>query len=392
MDFTALKHFMDYMAQNRTPGNAVEVYLGGERVFRYACGYSNLEKRIPMTGEEIFNIFSCSKVATVTAGAQLLERGEFLLTDPLYAYMPEFKEMYIKCPDGHLEKAKNPIRIGDLFSMTAGFTYDTDTEGFQKARQITEGKMDTVEVIRCMAADPLVFEPGTHWRYSLCHDVLAAVISVVSGKKFREYMKDNIFEPLGMKDSGYHQTPKTWERTAEMYSFIREGAAPADPVEAQAMGCAETKGSFKNIGKQVSYVFGEEYDSGGAGIITTVSDYAKLAAALANGGVGATGERILSPYTIHLMRTNRLGPEQIKDFSWSQLAGCGYGLGVRTHMDPAKSGLICNLGEFGWGGAAGSSIIVDPDIGLGVFYAQHCQNPREEYYQPRLRNLLYTCL
>ena len=392
MDFSALKNFLDFMAQTRTPGNAVEVYLHNRLVFRYVSGYSDLENRIPLTGDEMYNIYSCSKVATVTAGAQLLEKGIIALTDPLYAYMPEFKDMYIKQEDGHLEKAKNPIRVGDLFSMTAGFTYDTDTEWFRKAQQLTGGKMDTVETIRCMASAPLVFEPGTHWRYSLCHDVLAGLISVVSGKKFRDYMQDNIFTPLGMEDTLYHQTPETLKRTAQMYTFVREGDAPKDPVEAQAMGCAETKGHFENIGKKVSYVFGEEYDSGGAGIITTLSDYAKLAAALGNGGKGITGERILSPYTVNLMRINRLGSEQLKDFSWCQLAGCGYGLGVRTHMDPAKSGLVCNIGEFGWGGAAGSSIMVDPDIGLGVFYAQHTQNPREEYYQPRLRNLVYTCL
>lgn len=391
MDFTPLKDFLDHMAQTRTPGNAVEVYLHNQLVFRYVCGYSDFENKIPLTGEEMFNVYSCSKVATVTAGAQLLERGKFLLTDPLYAYMPEFKDMYIKGEDGHLEKAKNPIRIGDLFSMTAGFTYDTDTEAFRKARQITGGKMDTVETIRCLASEPLAFEPGSHWRYSLCHDVLAAVISIISGKKFRDYMQENIFEPLGIENTVYHQTQETLKRTAELYTFVRD-AAPADPVDAQAMACAETKGNFKNIGKKVSYVFGEEYDSGGAGITTTLSDYAKLAAALGNGGVGITGERILSPYTVNLMRTNRLGTEQLKDFNWQQLAGCGYGLGVRTHIDPAKSGLICNLGEFGWGGAAGSSIFSDPGIGLGVFYVQHIQNPREEYYQPRLRNLVYTCL
>ena len=193
MDFTVMKNFMDHMAQTRTPGNAVEVYLHNQLVFRYASGYSDLENRIPLTGEEMYNIFSCSKVATVTAGAQLLERGEFLLTDPLYAYMPEFRDMYIKCDDGHLEKAKNPIRIGDLFSMTAGFTYDTDTEGFRKARQRTDGKMDTVETVRCIASDLLVFEPGTHWCYSLCHDVLAALVEVLSGEKFESYVQTHIF-------------------------------------------------------------------------------------------------------------------------------------------------------------------------------------------------------
>ena len=391
MDFSALQNFMDHMAQTRTPGNAVEVYLHNQLVFRYACGYSDLENRIPLTGDEMYNIYSCSKVATVTAGAQLLERGAFLLTDPLYAYMPEFKEMYVRTADGHVEKARNPIRIGDLFSMTAGFTYDTQSEGFQKARRLTGGKMDTVDTIRCMASDPLSFEPGTHWQYSLCHDVLAAVISVISGKKFRDYMKDNIFEPLGMENTVYHHTSETLKRTAQLYTFVGEDGVVADLVEAQKSGNATT-GYFKNIGKNVSYILGEEYDSGGAGIITTVSDYAKFAAALGNGGMGITGERILSPYTVNLMRINRLGAEQLRDFNWSQLAGCGYGLGVRTHMDPAKSGLICNLGEFGWGGAAGASVIVDPDIGLGVFYAQHTQNPREGYYQPRLRNLVYTCL
>jgi len=113
---------------------------------------------------------------------------------------------------------------------------------------------------------------------------------------------------------------------------------------------------------------------------------------LAGYGLGLTGERILSHNSVDLMRTNRLSPELLKDFCWNQLSGCGYGLGVRTHIDPAKSGVISNLGEFGWGGAAGATAIVDPKIGLGVFYAQHTLNPREEYYQPRLRNVVYSCL
>ena len=102
-------------------------------------------------------------------------------------------------------------------------------------------------------------------------------------------------------------------------------------------------------------------------------------AALANYGTGVNGVRILSKYTVNLMRTNRLTTQQQSDFGWKQLAGCGYGLGVRTHTLPEKSGLICRLGEFGWGGAAGATAIVDPEIDLGVFYVQHTLNPREEY-------------
>lgn len=391
MDFTNLKKFMDHMAAERTPGNAVEVYLDGKQVFRYFTGYSDLVSQTPLTGDEMYNIYSCSKVTTVTAATQLLERGKILLTEPLYEYIPEYRDMYIKQKDGNLSRAQNPITIGDLFSMTAGFTYNFNTEGFRKARELTGGKMDTVTTAKCIAMDPLQFEPGTHWAYSLCHDVLAALVSVVSGQKFRDYVKENIFEPLDMKESVYHHTEETLTRTATQYSFVPASNENFEVVEAQKYGCAK-EGMFKDVGKDVSDVLGAEYDSGGAGIITTVADYAKLTAALANYGMGLTGERILSQYSVDLMRTNRLNDIQLKDFDWKQMRGCGYGLGVRTHIRPELSGVISNLGEFGWGGAAGATVIIDPAIQLGVFYAQNTLNPREEYYQPRLRNVVYSCL
>lgn len=391
MNFTNLKNFMDESTATRTPGNAIEVYLGGQPVFRYASGYADLATETPLTGEEMFNIYSCSKIATVTAGTQLLERGEILLSDPLYDYLPEFRDMNIKQPDGNLVKAKNPITIGDLFSMTAGFSYNCKTPAFEKARELTGGKMDTVTAIKCLAEEPLLFEPGDRWCYSLCHDVLAALVSAVSGQKFRDYMKKNIFEPLEMKDVVYHHTEETLKRTATQYAFVSSEEDDTDIVKAQFSSSAKG-GVFKDVGKEVSLILGEEYDSGGAGIITTVSEYAKLAAALANSGIGVTGERILSPYTIDLMRTNRLNEKLMSMFSCGHSSGYGYGLGVRTHVDPARSGSVSSLGEFGWAGAAGSCVFVDPDIGLGVFYAQHTLNPREGYYLPRLRNVIYSCL
>ncbi len=391
MDFTNLKLFMDEMAKTRTVGNAVEVYLRGKRVFQYACGFSDLENKIPMTGTELFQIYSCSKIATVTAGMQLLEKGKILLTDPLYDYMPEFREMYVKLPGGGLKKARNPILVGDLFSMTAGFDYNLKSPGFQKANLLTQGRMDTVETIRCVAEDSLSFEPGTHWQYSICHDVLAALISVVTGKKFRDYVKENIFEPLEMKDSVYHHTEETLARTAQQYLFTGE-EADAAPGTKRLDESDKFYGCFKNVEKKVEHVLGEEYDSGGAGIISSVSDYVRLAAALAGYGQGISGERILSEYSVKLMRHNRLNEVQLKDFSRKHLTGCGYGLGVSTHLKPEQSGLICGLNEFGWGGAAGSCVIVDAEAGLGVFYAQHTLNAREEYYQPRLRNVVYSCL
>lgn len=391
MNFTNLKKFLDYMAAECTPGNAVEVFVDGKSVFKYASGYADLESKTPMTGDEMFNIYSCSKITTVTAGLQLLERGKILLSDPLYEYIPEFKDMYIKTQEGNLVKAQNPITIGDLFTMTAGFSYNFDTDGFKRARELTKGKMDTVETIKCIASDPISFEPGTHWQYSLCHDVLAALISVISGQKFRDYVKDNIFAPLDMTESVYHQTEETLARTASQYSFVPFHREVSDIAELQK-SCKNKHGFYRKKDKGNHHILGEEFDSGGAGIITTVSDYAKLLVALANSGTGLTGEQILSKYSVELMKVNRLTPELMKDFNWKQFVGYGYGLGVRTHISTAESGLICNLGEFGWGGAAGAAALVDTKANLAVFYVQHMLNPDEEFFQPRLRNVVYSCL
>lgn len=392
LNFEPLQYFMEHMMLGRTPGNAVEVYLKGERVFQYACGYSDWENQIPLNGSELYNIYSCSKVSTVTAALQLVERGLCKLDDPLYAYIPEFKQMYIKSEDG-VREAKNPILLRHLFTMTSGLTYNTQSEGFQKAREITGGQMDTLETMRCIAMDPLSFEPGEHWQYSLSHDMLGAVVQAITGKKFRDYMRENIFEPLQMNETCYHHTPETLARTAQQYQFVAEGGQVPSSVLERQSGNGENKGTFQNIGKENTMNAGPEYDSGGASVITSVSDYAKFTAALANYGMGITGERILKPETVEMMRQNQLNPVQLQDLhKWRQLAGCGYGLGVRTHMSKEESGVCGNLGEFGWGGAAGATVIIDPEIGLGVFYAQHIQYPREEYYQPRLRDIVYRCL
>lgn len=390
MDFTYMKAFMDRLTDWRIPGNTIRVYQDGKEVFRYQSGYSDLEKKIKMNGDELFNIYSCSKVATVTAALQLYEQGYFLLSDPLYDFIPEFKDMLVKTKSGELEKAKRPITLRHLFTMTAGLTYNTNTPAFQKAHAITEGRMDTLTVIRSLADDPLAFQPGTHWGYSLCHDVLAAVVEVVSGKRFRDYVRENIFEPLAMNQSYYQLTPQIEERMAQQYIFVN--TKDTDDIVKLQSARQEKGGAVKNAGKAAHLRFGEDYDSGGAGIITTVGDYVKLAAALANHGLGINGERVLSSGTVELLKTNQLNDVQLSDLNWPQLTGYGYGLGVRTLLSRAEGGSPGSTGEFGWGGAAGATLLADTSCNLAMFYTHHMLNPHEEYYQPRLRNVLYACL
>lgn len=384
MNFEYMKNFMDSLTEWIIPGNSVVIYKDGKKVFEYSSGYSDLEKRIKKTGEEQLYIYSCSKVATVTASLQLYEQGKFLLSDPLYEYLPEFKKMYVKDGD-RIKAAENPITIRDLFTMTAGLSYATNTPAFEKARKLTDGKMDTRTVIKCLAEEPLLFEPGARWNYSLCHDVLAVLAEVVSGMRFSEYMKKYIFEPLDMNNSYYH-TPNDVIISPQ---YIYEIQDMKNIVELQQK--EHTSGVVKRAyGNEL--VFGENYDSGGAGIITTVDDYAKFAAALANSGTGLNNNRILSSATVKLMKTNQLNEAQRKTMNWRRLRGYGYGLGVRTLIDKAESGSNSSIGEIGWGGAAGATIIADTEEKVALFYAHHMLNPQEEYYQPRLRNVLYSCL
>lgn len=384
MNFEYMKNFMDSLTEWIIPGNSVVIYKDGKKVFEYSSGYSDLEKKIKKTGEEQLYIYSCSKVATVTAALQLYEQGKFLLSDPLYEYLPEFKKMYVKDGD-RIKAAENPITIRDLFTMTAGLSYATNTPAFEKARKLTDGKMDTRTVIKCLAEEPLLFEPGARWNYSLCHDVLAVLAEVVSGMRFSEYMKKYIFEPLDMNNSYYH-APNDVIISPQ---YIYEIQDTKNIVELQQK--EHTSGVVKRAyGNEL--VFGENYDSGGAGIITTVDDYAKFAAALANSGTGLNNNRILSSATVKLMKTNQLNEAQRKTMNWRRLRGYGYGLGVRTLIDKAESGSNSSIGEIGWGGAAGATIIADTEEKVALFYAHHMLNPQEEYYQPRLRNVLYSCL
>ena len=384
MNFEYMKNFMDSLTECIIPGNSVVIYKDGKKVFEYSSGYSDREKKIKTTGEEQLYIYSCSKVATVTAALQLYEQGKFLLSDPLYEYLPEFKKMYVKDGD-RIKAAENPITIRDLFTMTAGLSYATNTPAFEKARKLTDGKMDTRTVIKCIAEEPLLFEPGARWNYSLCHDVLAVLTEVVSGMRFSEYMKKNIFEPLDMNNSYYH-APNDVIISPQ---YIYEIQDTKNIVELQQK--EHTSGVVKRAyGNEL--VFGENYDSGGAGIITTVDDYAKFAAALANSGTGLNNNRILSSATVKLMKTNQLNEAQRKTMNWRRLRGYGYGLGVRTLIDKAESGSNSSIGEIGWGGAAGATIIADTEEKVALFYAHHMLNPQEEYYQPRLRNVLYSCL
>lgn len=376
-EFQDVARFLDDISTWLIPGADCIIYHKGKQVFRHQAGYADVEAKTPLTSDHLFFLYSASKMITCTAALQLFERGKFLLTDPVSAYLPEFSDMTVlRQTDGKTEqvKAKNQITVGQLFSMTAGLNYELDTPEIRAVREKTDGKCPTREVVKAIAEQPLSFEPGTHWQYSLCHDVLGALIEVVSGQQFGQYLQEHIFDPLGMRRTGFAYDSVVESKMAQQYEY---------KDELNRYVRVELKNRFR---------LGSEYESGGAGLISCADDYILFANALCNGGSSAAGERILSRRTIDLMRTNHLDAVSMQDFDWPHLTGYGYGLGVRTMVDRARGGSLGPVGEFGWDGAAGAYALVDPENQIAVFYIQHMLNGKHPYIHPRLRNIVYQCL
>lgn len=330
--------FLDSILDMGIPGFDCIAYKDGKEIFRYMNGYRDRENKIPVNGSEKYNIYSASKPFTCTAALQLWEKGLFSLDDKLSEYIPEFSEMTVRTKDGEIVKAEKEITILDLFRMTSGLDYRTNSPSLALAKSETGGRCPTVETIRYLAREPLAFHPGERYLYSLSHDVIAALVEIISGKRFGEYVKENIFDVVGMKDT----------------TFDRDSVND-DDIACQFQYNSETK-EYRQISKAIStYRLGTEYESGGAGAVSTVNDYIKFLEAMRIGDV------VLKKETIDLMSTNKLTEKQHQTYG---NPGYGYGLGMRTP-------LANPLSNFGWGGAAGAHLAIYQKLGVTVFYAQH---------------------
>ena len=375
MDFQRLTELLDHFLTLGIPCTDCAVYLRGAPVFRHYNGCSDIEAGTPLAPDALWQIFSVSKVVTCTAALQLYERGAFLLDDPLSAYLPEFREMCVRESDGTLRPARNPILIQDLFTMSGGFTYNLGSDNMRAGVAATDGRAPTREMMKYLARDPLIFDPGTGWEYSLCHDVLGALVEVLSGQTLDAFIQDHICAPLGLKDLTFHPTPEQLTRLVPVYDYDWDARA--------VRPCAG-----------MHLAIGPEYESGGGGLYASTADCAAFGAALAGG-------KLLSRRTVDLMRANRLSTSQLAQFRRSrepgirkanERLGYGYGLGVRTMLDPAEGGSNGPAGEFGWGGALGAYLLLDAENDLALYYSQSTMRPPAEYTRSRLRNVLYACL
>ncbi|MGO4495057.1 serine hydrolase domain-containing protein [Paenibacillus sp. 2RAB27] len=362
-------------------GCACTVVQRGEVIYNETLGYADLEKKKAITPDSIYRIYSMTKVITCVAALMLYEKGLYLLNDPLEDYLPEFKNQQVHRDNEYgtksISPAAGPILIKDLFTMTSGLTYGGDgTETERKTRIIMENENATEDMrslSKALASVPLDFDPGTRWKYGSSHDVLAALIEVLSGQTLGEFLQKEIFDPLGMTDTSFRISEDKRDRLCAIYDRAEDGTLkPTTRMDSR-------------------YQAGCRNESGGAGLLSTIGDYSRFAQLLAKGGE-YEGVRILSPKTIQLMATNHLSPQQLKDYNWQQLRGYGYGLGVRVMNDPAAGGINGSIGEFGWAGLAGSYLLIDPKEELSVVYMQQMIPSLEPYIHPRLRAAIYGAL
>ena len=372
MNFEKLDTFMNEMPQRGVPGCELAVTKDGELIYRKCVGYADVEKTRPTSEQDLYWIFSATKVITCIAAMRLVEEGRLRLDDPVAKYLPEYGSMRILQKDKTTVPAQNVMTVEHLFTMTGGMTYDLKADAILKLPPDT----GTVDMVRAMASEPLIFEPGTHYKYSLCHDVLAAVVEVVSGMRFSEYLEQLIFRPLGLRDIGFRPSAEQSARFSAMYGF-RPGIEQAVP--------RETKNP---------YILTSEYDSGGAGLFSSVNDYIKIITVIACGGTTRDGYTLLKPETIQMMQKNRLCDDALNDFVTHRLFGYGWGLCGRVHTKPVSSLSLSPVGEFGWDGAANAFVMIDPENRIALYYGCHIMGYQYGYcvIHPTLRDLVYEGL
>ncbi len=344
-----------------------------EVLFRHTAGTSDAEGKKPVSGNELYWLFSCTKVFTTCAAMQLIGQGRLHPDDPVSQYLPAYRSLTVR--DGEtVRPAERVMTIRHLMSMQSGMNYDLSQPAVLKAIREKGGNATTHLLVDAMAEEPLCFEPGTDFLYSLSHDVLAAVIEEASGEKFSSYLARHIFEPLGLHDFSFSLTDSSRERLAAICVQGEDGLTL----------CPQDSNNYRLT---------DAYESGGAGLLGSAEEYARFADALACGGQGKNGQMILHPEMIQLWSANQLTAHSRHTFNEWNRRGYSYALGVRTRVDLSVGG-PGSIGEFGWDGAAGSWTMIDPANHLSAFFAMHVRNCGYAYdvIHPTIRGLIYECV
>ena len=352
------------VASQHAAGVSSLIWRDGREQYFGAAGFADMEARRPMRRDTLVQLFSMTKPVTGVALMQLWEEGKFGLDDPLARYLPEFADMRVyagKDAAGQpiYRPASRPIVIRDILRHTAGFSYGSrDTPADDVFRRVDPLNLnnDLTEFGHRLAGVPLLFDPGQEWSYSAGVDVQALLVERLSGVPFETYVRTHIFDPLGMKDTGWTHPPEHLGRLAATYVGPADGKLERQP---------DAKTQAPNFGPR-------RLTMGGAGLVAPIDDYMRFARMLLGGG-SLDGVRILKPSTVKLMATDQLDPRITARFFLPSKGSVGFGIdfAVRTSRPKDAKENRGAVGEFFWDGAESTLFWVDPANHLAaVFFTQ----------------------
>ena len=372
------------------PGAVVMIARHGKVVYHEAFGARDPATGAPMQKDSIFRMYSMTKPVTGVAVLMLMEEGKFRLSDPVSKYLPALKNLKVAMEAVDTQgrrvastvPANREITIEDLMRHTSGITYGAGNSAAEQAMtkagiglqlagdggEPLSARMTDQQLVEEIGKLPLMFQPGTSWEYGRSIDVLLALVEKVSGQRADEFFQQRIFAPLGMTDTSFNVPPEKLDRVAQ------PGPDP-DTGETAKLTDVTKKRIFLG---------------GGEGLLSTASDYMRFALMLANGGEG-NGVRLLSRKTIELMSSDHLGPALSQGPNFAPGPGYGFGLTVAVRTQPGMSSYPGSVGEFNWGGAAGTAFWVDPKEQLVPIML--IQSPGQRlYYRFAFRDLVYGAI
>jgi CubicO group peptidase (beta-lactamase class C family) len=384
-------HLQRYIDAGKVAGTLTLVARHGQIAYWEPQGHLELERRRPMQRDTIFRIYSMSKPITSVALMMLYEQGLFQLDDPVHKFIPSWKNLRVFVGGNHptflTAPVERPMSIRDLLSHTSGLTYGfterTNVDAAYRALGVGDRSKPgyTLEdMVAQLAELPLEFSPGTRWNYSVSTDVLGYLVQVISGQRFDLYLRDQVFQPLGMTDTSFtiadHQLP----RFACNYQRQADGQLQLIDTPERSQYRSQT-------------LF-----SGGGGLISTASDYFRFTSMLRNRGE-LDGVRLLGRKTIELMTMNHLpGGQDLTQlarggqFTETPYAGVGFGLGFSVMLDPTRAQIPGSPGEYAWGGAASTAFWVDPVEDLIVIFLTQLMPSSSYPLRRELRALTYAAL
>jgi CubicO group peptidase (beta-lactamase class C family) len=382
----------NYVESGAIPGALTMIWRQGSLAWLSMSGTTDIATKSPMREDAIFRLYSMTKPITAVALLMLMEQGKVSLDDPVSRFIPGFAglKLYAGGLLGNfvtLPSAKQ-MKVVDLLRHTSGLTYGilnrTSLDAAYRKLKVAESGMEggMKGLITTLENLPLEFPPGEIWNYSVGLDVAAYLVELLSGQRFSEFLSHHIFGPLGMNDTDFVVPARKQERFTTCY-YVRDGQLTV----------------FDDV-KNSSYYRPPLLESGGGGLVGTAEDYMCFCRMLLNGG-SLGHARLLSPKTVELMTMNHLpGGREMTDimpstaaFNESGYAGVGFGLGVSVTQNVARTGIPGNVGEYSWGGAAGTYFFNDPKEDLAVvFMSQVLFAPDRVRLRRDLRTLVYGAI